>query len=221
MNTLPQLDGPRVPPASGKAPRQLVIFAHGYGSNGQDLIGLAPYFRQALPDAQFVSPNAPESVPGYMGGYQWWPLRTLSLEERAAGARKAGPVLDAFIDAELARYGLTEDRLALVGFSQGTMMSLHAGPRRERQIAGIVGFSGMLTDEKALEAELKTKPPVLLVHGDMDPVLPVQAFFHAKSVLERLGFDLTTHVSRGLGHSIDEAGMRLATDFLKRVLPSD
>ena len=209
------LDGPRAAPAAGGAPTSLVIFTHGYGSNGDDLIGLAPYWRDALPNTAFVAPNAPQPVPGAPGGFQWWPIGGA---DRAAGARGAAPVLDAFIDAELARHGLTEDRLALVGFSQGTMMALQVGPRRTRQLAGIIGFSGALIDEAGLAAEIKTKPPVLLVHGDADPMVPVAAFHNAKAALENLGFDLTTHVSRGLGHSIDMAGLRLGETFLRRVL---
>lgn len=218
MTDLPQLDGPAVPPASGGRPRQLVVLIHGYGSNGDDLIGLVPHWRAALPDALFVSPNAPERLPGMANGYQWWALQTLSLAERAAGARRAGPILDAFIDQQLERHGLTEADLALVGFSQGTMMALHTAPRRERQVAGVLGYSGMITDEAALVADVKTKPPVLLVHGDLDPVLPFAAFHHAKGVLERLAFDLETHVSRNLGHSIDADGVRLGGEFLRRVL---
>ena len=132
MTTPPTLDGPRVPPASGGAATSLVILLHGYGSNGADLIGLVPYWRASLPDTAFVSPNAPEPCPGAPGGYQWWGLSSFDAGARAAGARRAAPALDAFIDAELARHGLSEGRLALVGFSQGTMMALHVGLRRER-----------------------------------------------------------------------------------------
>lgn len=181
------------------------------------MIGLVPYWRDALPDTAFVSPNAPLPCPGVAYGYQWWPLSTLSLEERAAGVRAASPILDAFIDQELARHGLTEDRLALVGFSQGTMLALAAAPRRERAIAGVLGYSGMLADETGL-SQARSKPPVLLVHGDADEVLPIAAFHHAKAALERQGFPLETHVSRGLGHSIDMPGLQLGGAFLKRVL---
>jgi phospholipase/carboxylesterase len=211
MADLPTLDGPRVPPRSGAA-NALVILAHGYGSNGEDLIGLVPHWREALPDAAFVSPNAPYPCPGAPGGYQWW---ALGGSDRTAGVKSAAPILDAFIDAELARLGLADDRLALVGFSQGTMISLYVGPRRERQIAGIVGLSGALIDTG--EAP-KTHPPILLVHGDEDPMVPIGAFDRARDTLEREGFEVASHVSPSLGHGVDLAGVTLAKRFLSRVL---
>jgi phospholipase/carboxylesterase len=211
------LDGPKSLPPAGE-PRSMVIFLHGYGSNGADLMGLVPYWRGALPDTVFLAPNAPEPCPGAPGGYQWWALTDLSPAARAAGVRKAAPALDGYIDAQLSLHGLSEDRLAVVGFSQGTMMALHAGPRRARTLAGIVGYSGMLADPEALAAEVRTRPPVLLVHGDADPTLPVAALYQAKAVLEPLGFEVATHVSPGLGHGIDEAGLRLGGEFLVRRL---
>jgi phospholipase/carboxylesterase len=210
------IDGPRLEPAPGVAATSLVILLHGYGSNGEDLIGLAPHWRTALPTTAFVSPNAPQPCPGAPGGYQWWALHGGG--DRAAGANQAAPILNAFIDAELARYGLTEANLALVGFSQGTMMALHVGPRRPRQLAGIVGYSGMLADEIGLAAPGLTHPPILLVHGDADPMIPVAAFHQAKAALTRNGFAVEDHVSPGLGHSIDMAGLQLGGQFLKRVL---
>jgi len=218
MTDIPALSGPEIPPASGGAPRSLVILLHGYGSNGDDLIGLVPHWRAALPDTQFVSPNAPQVCPGAPGGYQWWSLTSFSPDARAAGARQAAPVLEAYIDAQLARFGLTEDRVALVGFSQGTMMALHVGPRRARQLAGIVGYSGMLADPNAPAEELRTRPPLLLIHGRADTMVPVAAVGLAEAVLEPLGFEVATHISPGLGHSIDEAGLRLGGAFLSRVL---
>ena len=140
------IDGPRVVPVSGTAPQSLVMLLHGYGSNGDDLISLAPHWRGALPATLFVAPNAPEPCLGAPGGYQWWALTSAARGARAEGMARATPVLNAFIDSELDRYGLTEARLALVGFSQGTMMALHVGPRRPRTLAGIVGYSGMLAD---------------------------------------------------------------------------
>jgi phospholipase/carboxylesterase len=195
----------------------LVILLHGYGSNGDDLISLAPYWQDALPDTAFVAPNAPEICPGAPGGYQWWGITSLDPTARASGAARAAPVLNAFIDAELARTGLTETDLALVGFSQGTMMALHVGPTRSTALAGIVGYSGMLADASGLTAA-KTKPPILLVHGDADPMIPVTAFHQAKAALDAAGFQVESHVSRGLAHSIDMAGLQLGGAFLKRAL---
>ena len=215
---MPTLQGPIVPPASGAAPRSMVILLHGYGSNGDDLIGLAPYWRAALPDTVFISPNAPQPCPGAPGGRQWWALTDFSPQARAAGVRQAAPVVDAFIDEQLAAYGLSEDRLALVGFSQGTMVALHVGPRRERQLAGVIGYSGMLSDPESLAAEVRSKPPVLLVHGDADPMVPVAALDPAVAALKTAGVEVEAYVSRGLEHSIDQAGLQLGGQFLSRVL---
>jgi len=192
----------------------MVIFLHGYGSNGDDLIGLASYWRAALPNTVFISPNAPEICPGAPNGYQWWGLSNLTPGGRAAGVRKPAAVLDSFIDDQLARFGLVEGRLALVGCSQGTMMALHVGPRRAQALAGIVGYSGMLADPDELRTEVRTRPPVLLVHGDADEVLPVTSMPQAKLGLEAAGLDVVTHVSPRLGHSIDEKGLQLGATFL-------
>ncbi len=215
--TTTMLDGPRVGPAAGGMPHSLVILLHGYGSNGEDLISLAPYWRDAVPHAAFVSPNAPEICPGSPGGYQWWEITGLDPAARSSGAARAAPVLGAFIDAELARTGLTEADLALVGFSQGTMMALHVGPTRAIALAGIVGYSGMLADALALTSA-RTRPPVLLIHGDADPMIPVSAFHQAKAALAAADFTVESHVSPGLAHSIDMSGLQLGGAFLKRVL---
>jgi phospholipase/carboxylesterase len=218
MTQIVPLDGPFAPPADGQAPRSLVILLHGYGSNGDDLIGLAPHWRAALPHTLFLAPNAPQPCPGAPGGRQWWPLTSLTPQARAAGVRVSAPDLNGFIDGQLARHGLGEDRLALVGFSQGTMMALHVGPRRAKALAGLVGYSGMLADPDALAAEGLSKPPVLLIHGDADPVLPVASLVEAERALTELGFPVRTHVSHRLGHSIDEAGLRLGGQFLVEAL---
>ena len=208
------LDGPRVPPRSGK-PAKLVILAHGYGSNGEDLIGLAPYFAKALPDAVFVSPNAPEPVPGYPGGHQWFPLARLDPHTTAAGVRAAAPVLDRFIDAELKRYGLPASACALVGFSQGTMMSLHVGMRRPEPLAAVVGYSGMLAAPEALPAEIRSRPPTLLVHGDRDDEIPPQALFMTAEGLAAAGAPCLWRLCGGAGHTITEDALQLGGSFLK------
>jgi phospholipase/carboxylesterase len=213
-----QLDGPSLSPLSGGAPKQLVVLLHGYGSNGADLISLAPMWRQLLPDALFVAPNAPEHCPGAPGGYQWWALHDLGRAALAAGARHVAPVLDGCIDGLLAEHGLDESRMALVGFSQGTMMALHVGIRRERALAGILGYSGMIAAPSLDPAEVRSKPPVLLIHGDADGIVPLSAYHHAHAELERLGFPLEGHVSHGLGHGVDPDGIALGGKFLQRVL---
>lgn len=216
--TLPVLDGPRIAPLSGEDPRMLVILLHGYGSNGADMISLAPMWRQSLPDALFLAPNAPEYCPGRPGGYQWWGLTDYSRPALSAGARRAAPALDAFIDTQLSKYELSEDHLLLVGFSQGTMMALHVGPCREKPLAGIIGYSGMLADPKTLSGAIRSKPPVLLVHGTADQIVPVAAIHEAKRELHSHGFEVETHVSPGLAHGVDPHGMELGRRFARKVL---
>jgi len=210
-------NGKSLKPASGGAPKQIVLLLHGYGSNGEDLIGLAAQWQHLFPDALFLAPNAPQTC-GFGFGYQWWALNALSPAALAAGAAGAAPAIHAFIDRKLAEYGLAESDLALVGFSQGTMMALHVGLRREQQIAGILGYSGALTGVADLPREVRNKPPVLLVHGAADQVVPVAALHQAERELTQLGVAVRTHVSPHLGHSVDPTGMRLGAEFLAEVL---
>ncbi len=207
------LSGPSLAPASGGAPHQIVLLLHGYGSNGADLLSLAPLWQRDLPDALFVSPNAPERCPGAPGGYQWWDLRTLTRDAIAAGAASATPVLDAHIDALLAEHGLADDRLLIVGFSQGTMMALHVGLRRARPVAGILGYSGALADSAGLERAVRSKPPVLLIHGTIDSVVPVSAYHEAFAALERAGVPVEGKLIPGLDHGVDEEGIRAGGEF--------
>lgn len=211
------VNGSSLAPASGEPPKQIVLLLHGYGSNGADLISLAPSWQAALPDALFLAPNAPLRL-GLGGSYQWWPLTALAPQALAAGAAKAAPAIDAFIDRKLRQYSLTDAQLAMVGFSQGTMMALHVGLRRRQQIAGIVGYSGMLTGAHELKHTEITLPPVLLVHGSADAIVPVTASHTAKADLHRLGIDVAVHVSAGLGHSVDPVGLKLGGEFLSKSL---
>jgi len=209
------IDGPRMPPSAGGRPTHLVVLLHGYGSNGADLIGLAPYLAKALPRVQFVAPNAPEPVAMAPGGYQWFPIARLDPRLLEQGASRAAGGLDRFLDRELERYGLDESRLALVGFSQGTMMALHVGLRRAKAPAAIVGFSGALVAPDKLKAEAKCTPPILLVHGDRDDMVPISAMFDAADALCEAGLSAQWHVSPGLPHSIGPDGIDLAGRFLK------
>ncbi len=207
------LTGPSVTAASGKA-EQLVILAHGYGADGNDLIGLAPYWQKLMPNAAFVAPNAPERCDvGF--GYQWFPISRLDPDEIMRGILGAAPIFDRFIDEELERRGLDELQLALVGFSQGTMMSLHVGLRRRKAPVAILGYSGALAGGERLEAEMTCRPPVFLIHGDMDDLLPVSRMYDAAETLGAAGLSVRWHVSRGLGHGIDPEGLELGGQFLK------
>ncbi|MFT3810900.1 MAG: dienelactone hydrolase family protein [Micropepsaceae bacterium] len=213
--TIQKLDGPRVPPKDGAKADRLVVFVHGYGANGDDLIGLAPYFQKAMPTAAFASPNAPERVPGQPFGYQWFGITRLDPQLMAAGADSAAPILNGFIDEELERLGLDGTKLALVGFSQGTMMSLHVGLRRAVQPAAILGYSGALVAPERLADEMTVRPPIALIHGDSDPMVPVTRLQEAVNTIGATGLPVRWHVSRGVGHSIDPEGLHLGVGFLK------
>jgi len=214
------LDGPRLEPRSGAA-KQLVIFLHGYGADGNDLIDIGRAWQQVLPDAAFVSPHAPNPCGQAPMGREWFPLTMRDPNERWTGVNAAAPVLNAFIDSELKRRGLTDSALALVGFSQGTMMSLHVGLRRATAPAAIVGYSGMLVvpediDPDKFAGEVRSRPPVLLVHGDQDQLIPVQALMHAAQGLATLEIPVEWHISPGVGHGIDQEGLRQGGEFLVR-----
>ena len=202
------LTGPRLPAARGTA-THLVDLCHGYGADGNDLIGLAPHWQRLMPTVAFVAPNAPE--PCAAGpGYQWFPISRLDPQAMRAGVEQAAATLDAFLDAELARANLPAERLALVGFSQGTMMSLHVGLRRKP--AGIVGYSGLLAD--AAQSSYPDAPPVLLIHGDADPMIPADFLFASATTLGRAGVSVQWHLSPDTPHAIDEGGLALGGAFL-------
>jgi phospholipase/carboxylesterase len=209
------LDGPSIEPRG--AATALVVLLHGYGANGDDLIALGEAWRHRLPQAAFVAPNAPEEIPGMPGALQWFPLTFRDPAERWRGVVAARPGLDRFLDAELARYGLGDDRLVLVGFSQGTMLALHAGLRRRFAPAAIVGFSGLLAGPEHL-GEITVRPPVLLIHGAEDDLIPVEALHIAREQLAQAAVSVEWHVRERLGHGIDPAGQHLAWHFMAEAL---
>jgi phospholipase/carboxylesterase len=215
-----ELDGPRLAPKSGNA-RQLVVFLHGYGADGNDLIDIGRAWQEMLPDAAFVSPHAPRPCGQSPMGREWFPLTFRDPNERWTGVNDAAPTLNAFLDAELARHKLPPSALALVGFSQGTMMSLHVGLRRPVAPAAIVGYSGMLVVPEDIEPEqfmtqIVAKPPVLLVHGDQDELIPVQALLHGSQSLAAMDIPVQWHISPGVGHGIDQEGLRHGGEFLRK-----
>lgn len=212
--SFPPLSGPTLAPVSGGKPKQIVLLLHGVGSNGADLIQLAPQYAQVLPDALFVSPNAPFPFDMAPSGFMWFSLEDFSASSRLRGVQAAAPILDGFIDHLLAQHGLAEENMMLVGFSQGTMMALHVGLRRPRPLAGIIGHSGMLVGEELLNSEIASRPPVLLTHGEQDEMLPIACLDGARRGLEALDVKVQAHARPGLGHGIDDGCLRLGMAFM-------
>ena len=215
-----ELNGPRLEPTSGQVKR-LVVFLHGYGADGNDLIDIGRAWQSLLPDTAFVSPHAPRPCGQSPQGREWFPLTFRNPDERWLGVNAAAPALNQFLDAELTRRKLPASALALVGFSQGTMMSLHAGLRRAAAPAAIVGYSGMLVlpndgPPEAIASEVTSRPPVLLIHGDQDELIPVQALLMGSQALAALEVPVEWHISPGVGHGIDQEGLRHGGEFLAR-----
>jgi phospholipase/carboxylesterase len=212
----PSLDGPRLAPLSGGAAEQLVVILHGYGADGTDLIDLGRAWQQALPDAAFVAPNAPEPLPfEAFGGRQWFALEERTPREYEIGAEAAQPVLDRFLDAELNSVGLNDAALALVGFSQGAMMTFQAGLRRKTPPACLMAYSGLLPETATLPI-LPAPPPTLIVHGVDDDVVPAYHLEVARTALVQAGVTVQAHCLNDLGHGIDERGLILGRQFLEK-----
>ena len=208
----------RKEPQSGDT-RSAVVFLHGYGANGADLLGLADPLADHLPDTLFVAPDAPENCAGSPFGYQWFPIPWIdgsSEEESSRGMQQAVEDLNAFLDALMVDEDLLPEQVCLFGFSQGTMMSLHVAPRREDPVAGIVAFSGRLLESELLADEVQSRMPILLVHGDQDDVVPVQSLPQAAEALQNAGFsDVYAHVMKGTAHGIAPDGLSVALAFIR------
>lgn len=212
------LNAERRAPISGDV-RSVVVFLHGYGANGADLLGLADPLGEHLPDTLFVAPDAPENCAGAPMGYQWFPIPWIdgsSEEEAERGMNAAVADLNAFLDALMVDEDVLPEQVVLFGFSQGTMMSLHVAPRREDAVAGVVGFSGRLLAPEDLADEVVVRPPILLVHGDADDVVPVQSLPDAADALQKAGFeDVYAHIMKGTAHGIAPDGLSVALAFMR------
>ncbi|MDU9003735.1 alpha/beta hydrolase [Sedimentitalea todarodis] len=208
----------RKEPLSGTT-RSVVVFLHGYGANGADLLGLADPLGEHLPDTLFVAPDAPETIDGMPNAYQWFPIPWIdgsSEEEAMRGMTSAVDDLNAFLDALMVDEDVLPEQVVLFGFSQGTMMALYVGPRREDAVAGIVGFSGRLLSPETLADEVVVRPPILLVHGDQDDVVPPQSLPQAAEALQEAGWqDVYAHVMKGTAHGIAPDGLSVALAFMR------
>ncbi len=208
-------------PASKAKPRQMVILCHGLGADGHDLIDLAPFWGNALPDAVFVAPHGPEphdmaAGTGLRTGRQWFPIVDIDLKKFGIGVRRAALALNAIIDEQLAKYGLPPDAYALMGFSQGAMTTLFTGLRRQTAPRAILAFSGGLIDPDSLKAELRNHAPVLLAHGEADQVVPALWSREAEKVLQAAGVPVQTVFSPKLEHGIDEIMLTAGAIFLQK-----
>jgi phospholipase/carboxylesterase len=214
-----KLSGPMLPPQSGNAPTQAVVLLHGYGSDGADLIGLAPHWQSALPDALFVSPNAPEPCSGNPFGFQWFALDYVDdrVANRQIGLPRARPVLVEFLNDLWTQTGIAPENTILAGFSQGAMMALHVGLSLDKPLMGVIAFSGAFVPPEGFGIEPYAKPPVCLVHGDMDQVVNPALSADADVALRHAGYDVSYHVSEGVGHGIAPDGLAFAGDFIARV----
>lgn len=212
------LEAQRREPVSGET-RSCVVFLHGYGANAADLIGLADPLAEYMPDTLFISPDAPEECMGVPMGRQWFPIPWIdgsSEEESRAGLDRAAADLDAFLDGVMVDEDLLPEQVMVLGFSQGTMMALHVVPRREDPIAGIVAFSGRLLEPELLADETQSRPPVLLIHGDADDVVPVQSLPQAAEALQGAGWtEVYAHIMKGTGHGIAPDGLSVALAFMR------
>ncbi len=218
MNTLPKLTDVQRLPKSGGKPRQLIVLVHGYGADGADLIGLADVLADFLPEAQFAAPNGPEPCVQNPSGRQWFPLIDRTPSVMLAGARRAAAVLNGYLEETLKDLDFDSTRLALVGFSQGTMTSLHLTLRRQPAIAALVGFSGAMVGPELLEKEIVVRPPVCLIHGQADPVVSHDSLQIAADALTTQHVPTETQSLPGLGHGIDHRGIDRAGAFLRKHL---
>lgn len=218
QTSIPNLEGAWAKPISGGAPKQLIMFLHGVGADGNDLISLAHELAPHFPDAQFVSPNAPFPCDMAPYGHQWFSLQERDADKMLAGVRTVEPILNHYIDQQLSLYNIPQDKLAIIGFSQGTMTALHTMLRRDTPCGALVGFSGAMLGSTLLADEIKSKPPVCLIHGEMDDVVPFAAMALASTALQEADVPHETHACPQVAHGIDPQGLLAAIEFLKKHL---
>lgn len=210
-----RLDGPRLSPLNGGAAKQLVVLLHGYAADGDDIISLGKQWQRMLPDAAFAAPSAPEFCSSPPMGFEWFDTSSADPADHWRGVQAATPALNAFIDGELAAYALDGWALAIAGFSQGAIMALHVGLRRQPGPTAIASLSGTLIGVDKLEEEIESRPEVMLIHGDRDQIIPLQALQYAQTALQREGVPVRAHIAQGIAHDIDGESTWLAGAFLR------
>jgi phospholipase/carboxylesterase len=201
-----------------QTPKSCVIFLHGYGANWQDLIGIGQEWQSALPDTVFISPDAPEPCEMGGGGRQWFSLSEYSLPAMEREITKPWPALEGYINAVAQHYTLNFDQIILCGFSQGTMMSLYALPRMQKALGGVLGYSGRLIGERAFEKKTNVRTPIYLAHGEADPVVHIDSWHHASTILKANEYEIDGHTTPGLPHGIDTLGIEKGLIFIQKIL---
>lgn len=214
-----KLNGSVLTPLSGTA-KQLVVILHGYGDSGQGIMGLGHEWREGLPDAAFVAPNAVSPCDGFPSGYQWFALRAnqpvdSTTYDRAEIIKPAAEALNDYIDAQLAHWGVAENQLAVMGFSQGAMMAMYTMPRRKTACAAVLGYSGMIIDPAGLKGPDIVKPPILAIHGAMDDVVPPHSLDEVEKAFSDADFEIEAVMRKGLPHSIDAFGVMRGLSFMQ------
>jgi phospholipase/carboxylesterase len=215
------LAGPSLKPRSGKKPKKLIILLHGLGADGNNLMDIAGVLNRFIPDTYFICPDAPHPYYQGMAGYQWLnSIRSATYEDTISQLNVVEKTLNDFIDKQLERFGLNESDLSVIGFSQGTIVSLHSLVRRKKPVSLVVGFSGALVGPELLTEEVVSKPPILLIHGEEDDILPVERMHEAHEALNKQGFDVEKYAYPNLAHSIGQEGFEIATNkLLERLYP--
>ena len=213
-----KLVGKTVNAPDGKA-KHLIITVHGYGANADDLLGLASPIQSQFPDIAISAPNAPEKLDMVPGGYKWWDIEDRTPAIMYAGVSANADAMNAYIDEQMAEHGVDESNTVLLGFSQGTMLALHVGLRRKKQLAGIIGFSGALIETPTeFPNHVQSRPPVLLVHGQADQMVAWQATMAAADILNANDIAVNTVIVPHVTHTIDPVGFNEAMDFLNKHL---
>ena len=216
MNEIKILDSLIRKPTSGKV-KKIVLFLHGYGANGADLLSISDYWIESLPDTIFYSPNAPFSCDVNPMGYQWFKLSDRTPEELESGLEKVEPYLDNLINNLLKIHNLDISKLAVIGFSQGTILSLYSFTQKKKACAGVIGYSGLFFFNEKIKKKIKINFPILLHHGIKDEVIDFNHSLNAENILKKIGFDVSCHIHNNLGHGIDDTALEMGKNFLKEV----
>jgi len=213
-----EISGPFKLPFGKELPQKMVVFLHGVGADGYDLLSLSDEFVEALPPSVFLAPNAPFSYDMFPMGYQWFSLKEYTEDKLYEGIKVALPILQNYIEQNLVKYQLNFKDLILIGFSQGAMMAVQLALRLPEACQAVISYSGAIVKPDILAQEIKSKPPIMLFHGDKDQVLPAENLFNADQALEKMGIPARSYLLENVGHSISLEAIEMSQNFLKELI---